>query len=255
VLSLLIYNTITIKSNLLEFNWFDHLFALFLVVIMPVMSLKSDKISPELIESLPPKKHLFYTNGLMLVIGALLVLTSWNVSERPWEALGVRLPVLDHRVIILTALVVIIYLSDTIYSWFNQRNQKERLEEMTYILPASWKEYRHYIFLAFAAGISEEIIFRGFLITYLSHFLTIVQYGDLVSIVIPALAFSLSHLYQGWWAVIKIMVIAILLGGIFLYSGSLLLVITIHVLIDLLSGLMGVVTHNNTQNQIGNIQK
>lgn len=224
----------------MEFNWFDHILALFLVIILPLMSIKSDKISQELIESLPPKKHLFYTNGLMLIIGALLVLTSWNVSERQWTELGISFPVLSGNVLILTAVLVFIYLLDIIYGWFNQKYQNERLQEMSYVIPANWKEYRHYIFLAFAAGISEEVIFRGFLITYLSHFLSIVQYGDFLSVLIPAVVFSLSHLYQGWWAVFKIMVIAILLGFIFLLSGSLLIVVIIHVLIDLISGMMGV---------------
>lgn len=224
----------------MEFNWFDHILALFLVIILPLMSIKSDKISQELIESLPPKKHLFYTNGLMLIIGALLVLTSWNVSERQWTELGISYPVLSGNVLILTAVLVFIYLLDIIYGWFNQKYQNERLQEMSYVIPANWKEYRHYIFLAFAAGISEEVIFRGFLITYLSHFLSIVQYGDFLSVLIPAVVFSLSHLYQGWWAVFKIMVIAILLGFIFLLSGSLLIVVIIHVLIDLISGMMGV---------------
>lgn len=237
---MLVYITIIFKSKLLEFTWFDHLVALFLVVIMPVMSLKSDKISTELIESLPPKKHLFYTNGLMLVIGAMLVLTSWNISERPWGALGVQVPTVNNNVLILIAIVAFIYLSDTIYGWFNQKYQKDRVQEMSYIIPTNWHEYRHYIFLALAAGVSEEIIFRGFLITYLSHFLSIIQYGDIIALIIPAVVFSLSHLYQGWWAVIKIMVIAILFGGIFVFSGSLLLVVIIHVLIDLISGMMGV---------------
>jgi len=232
--------TISIKSKLLEFNWFDHILALFLVIILPLMSIKSDKISQELIESLPPKKHLFYTNGLMLIIGALLVLTSWNVSERQWTELGISFPVLSGNVLILTAVLVFIYLLDITYGWFNQKYQNERLQEMSYVIPTNWKEYRHYIFLAFAAGISEEVIFRGFLITYLSHFLSIVQYGDFLSVLIPAVVFSLSHLYQGWWAVFKIMVIAILLGFIFLLSGSLLIVVIIHVGIDLISGMMGV---------------
>ena len=232
--------TISIKSKLLEFNWFDHILALFLVIILPLMSIKSDKISQELIESLPPKKHLFYTNGLMLIIGALLVLTSWNVSERQWTELGISFPVLSGNVLVLTAVLVFIYLLDIIFGWFKQKYQNERLQEMSYVIPANWKEYRHYIFLAFAAGISEEVIFRGFLITYLSHFLSIVQYGDFLSVLIPAVVFSLSHLYQGWWAVFKIMVIAILLGFIFLLSGSLLIVVIIHVLIDLISGMMGV---------------
>jgi uncharacterized protein len=52
------------------------------------------------------------------------------------------------------------------------------------------------------------------------------------------LVFAVSHLYQGIWAVIKILIVAILFGIIFWYSKSLLLVVVLHVLVDLVSGLV-----------------
>jgi hypothetical protein len=76
--------------EMIEFNWFDHIFAIFILIVIPALSFRSERMSPDLIESLPPKKHLFYSNGLMLFIGALLVITSWNISERPWSALGIE---------------------------------------------------------------------------------------------------------------------------------------------------------------------
>ncbi|MBL0101804.1 MAG: CPBP family intramembrane metalloprotease [Saprospiraceae bacterium] len=53
--------------------------------------------------------------------------------------------------------------------------------------------------------------------------------------------FSISHIYQGWAAVLKIIILSITLGFIFLYSGSLLYVILIHILIDLISGWISVI--------------
>ena len=65
-------------------------------------------------------------------------------------------------------------------------------------------------------------------------------YGTWVAIIIPALVFSLSHMYQGWLAVLKIFIISMLFGCIFSVSGSLIVVILIHVFIDIISGLVGV---------------
>ena len=225
---------------MIEFNWFDHVFAFLILIVIPAMSVRSDKMSPDLIESLPPKKHLFYSNGLMLLIGALLVITSWNISKRPWTALGIEWIQSSPIVWILSITILVFYFGDIIYGYINKNYLKSRMVEIQYIIPVNWDEFKPYIFLAFSAGICEEIVFRGFLITYIFHYVGDMPYGQWIAMVIPALVFSLSHLYQGWWAVLKICIISLLFGAIFIYSGSLILVIAIHVFIDLMSGITAV---------------
>jgi hypothetical protein len=127
-----------------------------------------------------------------------------------------------------------------LYVIFNKKYKAKKINELSGVIPLTWQEYRHYIFLAVAAGISEEIIFRGFLINYLQHYLSGYAYASILSIVLPALVFSLTHLYQGWWSVLKIFFVALMFGWIFVQSGSLLIVIIVHVLIDLISGIVGI---------------
>ncbi|MEY3420868.1 MAG: hypothetical protein RIR48_1157 [Bacteroidota bacterium] len=231
--------------EMIEFNWFDHIFAIFILIVIPALSVRSEKMSPDLIESLPPKKHLFYSNGLMLFIGALLVVTSWNISERPWSALGIEWIQQNPIVWILSITILIFYFGDILYGYINKNYLKSRMDEMQYIIPVNWDEFKPYIFLAFSAGICEEIVFRGFLITYIFYYIGDMPYGQGIAMAIPALVFSLSHLYQGWWAVLKIFIIALLFGAIFIFSGSLILVILIHIFIDLVSGLAGVMSYNS----------
>jgi membrane protease YdiL (CAAX protease family) len=232
--------------EMIEFNWFDHIFAIFILIVIPALSFRSERMSPDLIESLPPKKHLFYSNGLMLFIGALLVITSWNISERPWSALGIEWIQSNPIVWILSITILFFYFGDILYGYINKNYLKSRMDEMQYIIPVNWDEFKPYIFLAFSAGICEEIVFRGFLITYIFHYIGDMPYGQGIAMVIPALVFSLSHLYQGWWAVLKIFIIALLFGAIFIFSGSLILVILIHIFIDLVSGLAGVMSYKST---------
>ena len=232
--------------EMIEFNWFDHIFAIFILIVIPALSFRSERMSPDLIESLPPKKHLFYSNGLMLFIGALLVITSWNISERPWSALGIEWIQSNPIVWILSITILFFYFGDILYGYINKNYLKSRMDEMQYIIPVNWDEFKPYIFLAFSAGICEEIVFRGFLITYIFHYIGDMPYGQEIAMVIPALVFSLSHLYQGWWAVLKIFIIALLFGAIFIFSGSLILVILIHIFIDLVSGLAGVMSYKST---------
>lgn len=241
---------------MLDFNWFDHVVAFFVLVVIPLMTLKSKPISTETEDfpiELPPKIHLFYTNGFILIIGCLLVLTSWNLSDKPWDLLGFQWPKWNSTVIILSVVLIVLYATEILYSWLNKAYLSSKIGDLSYILPVNIYEYKHYIFLALAAGICEEIVFRGFLIRYLEVFLSALPYTQIWAIIIPAVAFSISHLYQGWWSVLKILAIAILFGFIFCYSGSLLIVIIIHILVDLISGSMGLFldkdkSHLNEQN-------
>ena len=232
----------------MEFNWFDHLTAFILLIVLPLLSIRSEAFKADSLDQLPPKKHFYYTNGLMLIIGALLVLTSWNIAHRSWIKLGFQSPTIHMNLLPFIILVAAIYLSDLIYSFINKDYKTNKIKELANVIPMHWSEYKHYIFLAFAAGISEEIVFRGFLINYLLTLLSDTLYATILSIIIPAIVFSLSHLYQGWWAVLKIMLIAGLFGWIFIQSGSLLIIIVVHILIDLISGLTGVLSDSEDTN-------
>jgi len=77
------------------------------------------------------------------------------------------------------------------------------------------------------------------LIQYLLYLVDDSPNPEFYAIIIPATVFGISHRYQGWWAVVKITSIAVLLGIIYIYSKSLLIVVIIHILIDLISGWAG----------------
>lgn len=224
----------------MNFTWFDHVTATVLTLLIPWMSFRSAKISDDSFDMLPAKKHLFYTNGLMLIIGALIILTAWNLSDRPWTIFTQWRPYIDSTSIILIAAIGLIYGFELLKGYWNKEYKYHKVKELQRFIPLTWSEYKHYIFLAFAAGIAEETIYRGFLITYFQNILSSVEYANIIAIIIPALAFAISHSYQGWSSVSKIFAIAVLLGGIYVQTGSLALAILIHILIDLISGLVGI---------------
>jgi membrane protease YdiL (CAAX protease family) len=60
----------------------------------------------------------------------------------------------------------------------------------------------------------------------------------LLSVFLPAFVFSIAHFYQGVKAVIKIFVLAVLFGYLFVFSGSLLIVMILHFLVDAVGGLL-----------------
>ena len=221
----------------MEYHILDHIIAFFLLVLLPIMSLRSGEMSEEIGDLLPPKKHIYYTNGLTLVIGALIVLTSWNISDRTWISLGWKWPDINIFVIVSITAVMIFYLGDVLYGMIS-KNKIQQIEAMSFVVPLNKNDYKHYIFLAFAAGICEEIVFRGFLVNYLFQLENYIYYAQYIAITIPAVVFAVSHLYQGLWAVFKIFIVALLFGVIFWYSKSLLIVVILHVMVDLISGLV-----------------
>ena len=82
------------------------------------------------------------------------------------------------------------------------------------------------IALSLAAGIGEEMLFRGFLQNWLSGFVP-----PIVAILIAGLIFGLLHARTALYAVIAT-VIGIYLGALYAATGSLLTAITTHAVYD-----------------------
>ena len=99
------------------------------------------------------------------------------------------------------------------------------------MLPRTAAERWGFAALAITAGITEEVIWRGFgqglALQWLPH-------APLaVPVAIAALAFGWAHLYQGWLGMLLAAVLGGLFGALYLATGSLLVPIVLHVLIDL----------------------
>lgn len=93
-----------------------------------------------------------------------------------------------------------------------------------------------YLFMCASAAVSEELVYRGFMVAYFLPAYNGREGIPFLAVTVPALLFSLAHLYQGWQAVAKILLLSILLACIYVLSGSLWLVIGIHFAIDAVSG-------------------
>ncbi|WP_256081857.1 CPBP family intramembrane glutamic endopeptidase [Massilia sp. YIM B04103] len=102
-----------------------------------------------------------------------------------------------------------------------------------FLLPVSPQERRWWLLLSLTAGVCEELMFRGFLL----HFLTGQMAGGLSlnlagAWLLISLAFGLGHLYQGVAGVLRTTLAGLMFGLLALLSGSLLLPMLLHVLID-----------------------
>ncbi|MFZ1705173.1 MAG: CPBP family intramembrane glutamic endopeptidase [Saprospiraceae bacterium] len=223
-------------------HWFDHVLFAFIGIILPWMSFQSKLHQDEegLALEIPSKKQLYYNNFFLLLIGMLICLTAWNAGKNDWEMLGIAKMEKSFIALVAMILLVLFYLFDGLFTLKSQKTSISYFERMKDIIPLTWNEYISFIPLAIMAGIGEEIIFRAYLYQYLLTFFPDIVWGPYLAIGITAIGFSLGHLYQGWIAVVKIFVIAMLFGLIYVHSKSLIAVVTIHVMIDIFSGMSGI---------------
>jgi len=228
------------KANLEIFQlaFIDHLMFFFLAILLPLLGFVSSKGMQNFIFDRETKINLYYSNGFFLWITAGIMLTSWNFYERSFVDLGFGMPGWNSMVFVLTVSFAMLYIIE-IFSkkLFLLLDRKMDWARNLKFLPENLGEFKHYLFLAVAAGFCEEILFRGFLINYLYTFFEGGTYALWIAILLPAILFSFGHIYQGAWAVAKISIGAIFLSGIYLWSGSLYIVILLHIAVDIASAI------------------
>ena len=231
----------------------DHSLIWIFGIILPFLSgLQSEKLRGAIQFDASSRKKLYLGNSFMLAISGSSVLVLWLIKDRSFSELGFTKSIeITPMVWGIIGLFVIAYLIDLFITLkelnkSNGTNEKDWFEKSSF-LPEKIRELPAYILLCICAGVFEEIIYRGFMVTY---FLTN-QDGTtfpIIAIMAPSILFSLAHYYQGWTSVLKIFIFASLLSGIFIVSKSIYPTMVLHFLIDLTSGLI-IMKKNKRQTQ------
>lgn len=221
----------------------DHILFILIGLVIPFIAIAQGKPDMSEFEFTPKQKiALYYSNGFMMWLASFLIIGAWIFYKRDLVDFGFSLPILNTTVIGLTVLFVVLYFGDLMIETLNpsrKQKTKAKLAENTPFLPSNGKELAHFTFAAFTAGVCEEIIFRGFFINYLLAFSGHTVVGQWSAILLPALLFSVVHIYQGHKAVLKILFVGILFGLVYYLSGSLLIVVLLHFIMDMISAYVG----------------
>lgn len=98
------------------------------------------------------------------------------------------------------------------------------------LLPLTASERRLYVAVALTAGFGEELVYRGFLVAFLA---AATPLNGWVVLAVAAVVFGLAHAYQGIAGVLATTVLGGVLLLLFAVSGSLLVPVVVHALIDL----------------------
>jgi len=221
---------------------FDYVMVFWLAIILPVWSYWDHQGFERELEAGNSKaiRSAYLKTYYALWTPTLLLAVYWFVSGRPYGALGLSLtPTLSAAIGMVVALIIAAILTAQVFQAKNNsetaaqvRTELRRSPSIEKILPKTETDYRLFQGLSISAGITEEILYRGYLIWAFSFWME-----SWLAALLALAVFALAHLYQGTSeAILKVTLTGGALSLLYLLSGSLLPAILLHAAIDLTSG-------------------
>ncbi len=209
-----------------------HLLAAYAVLAGPWLGyIWFQKVRRQIAAGVPDAKVRMYRNLVVeQVVTTGVVLAIWRMGV-PAVSLGLVAP----RSWILTAGVLVAFVGGLVWSSLKLRPKAARLRQKVQgsvgaLLPNSHQERSWWAAVSVGAGISEELVFRGFLLYYLSAYLP--HFHPVGRVLLVSLSFGLAHIYQGWKGALGTGFLGLILAGLYLLTGSLLLPVVLHAVVD-----------------------
>lgn len=186
---------------------------------------------------------LFYIKTMILLWGLtiIMLITSYLI-DIPFAEYGLKLP--DINFVSINSFeerTISIFIGaciGTIISFIAMKKSKKfqshtekQMSTFSEMLPTNYKESILWILICITAGITEELLFRSFMMNYLSKLFP--ELSIMGVLIISSVIFGLAHVYQGWKGVIGTMIIGFLLGRLYVITESIYPTILLHMAIDL----------------------
>lgn len=230
---------ITIENNT---TLFDHGLVFIIAIAYPIAGYIGFRRLLQRVAAGEPVKRLeLYRNTLIGHWSLFFIFVAiWVAAARPWSAVGLDLhPHLWAGVgAVLTALGIVTLVKQLRQVQNATPEERDgiakRFGKLSIIIPHNRAELARFYGLAVTAGIVEEILWRGFLIWYLTQFMPL-----WAAAVISTIGFALAHAYQGLANLPQITAVSAALTALYLVSGSLWFPIVLHAAVDILQGRLG----------------
>ena len=223
--------------------WIQHLFVALVLVVVPIVEVRYDRRLKQFTSS--ERRTTWYRLNIIvlcvLAVAALVLAYPLNIfvlADRQSVALWLG----AHPAIFLGASgLAVAYTSIALGQGFQvAMNQALRMRvakgmrSMRFMLPVTGRERQWWILVSLAAGVCEEILYRGFVTQYFSGSLgATISLGTVGAWLTASLFFGFAHAYQGVTGIVRSGLAGLLLGAIAILSGGLLIPIVLHFLFDL----------------------
>lgn len=221
---------------------FDHLFMLIMMIVIP---LHSKFAFPALLEDIKRRGEPALLSAYRQIIATFatagaVALAIWYWHDRDWASLGFQwgdaksqLIAFTLAALLLAAIVLPIRkLAIAIESGSSDGSTFEQQSgDLGLFMPKSRREEAWFMAVSVNAGITEELIFRAYLIWYLQYFI-----GAWPAAILAVLLFGFAHIYQGLAQLPGILLVSSVAVMTYVISGSLLVPIIMHIVVDAFQG-------------------
>lgn len=211
-----------------ELRWPARALTCFLLVPLPALLLLQLRQLPDL--STLPRLPIYASSAIaQWVLAALTAALAW-ASGISRYSLGLAPPA-DWGTQLLWALAITV--AALAINLAGHRLGARESVVLAHLLPRTRAEKAGFLGLSITAGLCEELVFRGFLVTALYT-----AAGSLsIALLVSAVAFGVVHAYQEPRGVARAAVLGLLLSIPFVTTGSLAASIMAHTAIDIIGGL------------------
>lgn len=218
----------------------DHVFILLLLAVQPAYGAYEARCIRADAEAGKPLDRVDWYRSTTILEWAFLavLLGAWFYYGRPLSDLGFVTP--GGQGFWLGAIFVVLVVGYLLYAHqrVKQMDESEReknieaIGDVAIYLPRTNRDLKYFTAVSVTAGIVEEIVYRGFVIWYLSLFVPLWP-----AVFVSAIVFGLAHSYQGPGGALRCGSLGLGFGVFYVLTGSIWLPMLAHFLMDALQGL------------------
>lgn len=211
-----------------ELAWPARAMTTFLVAVLPLLLADQMTMAQEIPEAIP-RPLLYRLSALALWLLAVLTALAGIFGGLTRAQLGLQslstISLLSWAAVVIAGGLGVLFVARAL--------GMRETALLRFVLPRTRAERLEFVGLAITAGITEEVVFRGFLITALN----LAGGGWVLSTVISSALFGYAHGYQGPAGILRGGILGLLLALPFLATGSLLPSMVGHAALDLIAGI------------------
>ena len=218
---------------------FDHFLIFLLFVVQPIGGWVNFRRYVQKARAGEPidRPRLYLHTQIIEWLFLAVLLSGWFYLQRPMSDLGFVVPGGSGfwlvAILVLIASVALSLSGRSVRQLDQKARAKHRASfgDLGHFLPQNDRDLRSFYGISVTAGIVEEIVFRGFVLWYLSLLMPLWW-----AVLASSVAFGLGHSYQGLGGMLRTGLAGLVLGIFYVVSGSIWLPIIAHVLLDWLQG-------------------
>ncbi len=169
-------------------------------------------------------------------IMTIVLLAAWVLLGRSLDAIGLvpRVAGWQWLAMAVTLIATGAFAINTLRSIGDSdklADVRAELGVLSLLAPHTPVEERRFTWLSVTAGICEEILYRGLLMTSLAT-----AFGLWPAVVLSSLVFGMGHTYQGAGGVLRTALVGLVMALVVVFTGSLIAAMVMHVVIDITQG-------------------